>query len=175
MPGPDQWAVARQLVGAATFAAGAVIDKARLTRLASDDRAGRAKEHHSMANKDKGNLRKRLIPGYQSPSADADPEVSKLAEELAGTVGKTVEKATELGLSVVQDVGLTVMEVFSTPKPTPGRGVMGTAASLFTSTREKAPAFSGQVASKVTGLIVNGGFGVLRAIHETVRNTRRPR
>lgn len=127
-----------------------------------------------MATKDKGNLRKRLIAGYQSPPADPDSEVSRLAKELAGTVGKTVEIATDLGLSVVQDVGLKVMEVFSSSKPIPGTGVMGTAASLFTRTRAKAPAFSGQVASKVTGLMVNGGFGVLRAIHETVRNTRRP-
>ena len=128
-----------------------------------------------MAGKGRGNLRKRLIPGYQSsPPADSDAEVARLAGELAGSVGKTIEKAAELGLSVVEDVGLKVMEVFAKTKPSPGPGVMGTAATLFTRTRAKAPAFSGRVASRVTEVMVNGGFGVLRAIHDTVRTTRRP-
>ena len=127
-------------------------------------------------NKDKGNLRKRLVQDYQPPPDDSDPEVSKLASELADTVGKTVAKATELGLNVVEDVGLTVMEVFSTSKrkPNPGTGVLGAAATLFTRTRAKAPEVSAEVASKVTGLMVNGGFGVLRAIHQTIQKTRRP-
>ena len=125
--------------------------------------------------RDQGDLRKRLVENYRQPAAEPDPEITKLASELAGSVGKTVAKVTELGLDVVEDVGLRVMEVFSTSKkPTPGSRTLGAAATLFTRTRAKAPEVSGEVASKVTGLMVNGGFGVLRAIQETIRKTRRP-
>jgi hypothetical protein len=128
----------------------------------------------AMGKKDKGDLRKRLIPGYQPPASDSDPEVSRLADDLAGSVGKTVEKVTELGLSVIADAGLRAMELLSGSKPPQGSRVMGTAASVFARTRAKAPGFSGQMANKVTGAVVKGGFSVLRAIHETVRPTGRP-
>jgi hypothetical protein len=141
------------------------------------------KELDAMADKkkpkDKGNLRERLIDDYKERREgkerreEPDPEVTKLASELAGSVGKTVAKATDLGLSVVEDVGLKVMEVLSTSKTKPSSGVLGAAATLFTRTRAKVPEVSGQVASKVTDLMVNGGFGVLRVIQQTVRNTRR--
>ena len=130
--------------------------------------------------RDKGNLRERLIHDYKERRdskehrEEADPEVTKLASELAGSVGKTVAKATDLGLSVVEDVGLKVMEVLSTSRRKPSSGAMGAAATLFTRTRAKAPKVSGEVASKVTDLMVNGGFGVLRVIQRTVRSTRRP-
>jgi hypothetical protein len=141
------------------------------------------KELEAMADKkkpkDKGNLRERLIDDYKERREDKerreepDPEVTRLASELAGNIGKTVAKATDLGLSVVEDVGLRVMEVLSTSKTKPSSGVLGAAATLFTRTRAKAPEVSGQVASKVTDLMVNTGFGVLRVIQQTVRNTRR--
>lgn len=126
-----------------------------------------------MADKDKGNLRKRLVRHSQHAPDDTD-EDAKLASELAGTVGKVVEKATDLGLSVVENLSLKVMEIFSPSKPAAGAGVMGAAASLFNSTRAKAPEVSGRVASKLTGLVVSGGFGMLRAMHQTARKTRRP-
>lgn len=126
-------------------------------------------------DKDKGDLRKRLVRDYQQPAADStDAECARLTSELAGTVGKTVEKATDLGLRVVEDVGLKVMEALSPSKPAPGAGVMAAAASLFSRTRAKAPEVSGKVANKLTGLMVGGGFEILRTIHQAVRNTRRP-
>ena len=128
-----------------------------------------------MADRDKGDLRKRLVRDrQQAPDDNTDAEYAKLASELAGTVGKTVEKAADLGLSVVEDVGLKIMEVLSPPKPARGAGVMGAAASLFNRTRSKVPAVSGQVANKLTGLMVGGGFEILRTIHQAVRKTRRP-
>jgi hypothetical protein len=126
-----------------------------------------------MADKDKGDLRKRLIrDSRQAP--DEPDEDFKLASELAGTVGKTVEKATDLGLRVVEDVGLKVMEILAPSKPAADAGVTGAAASFFNRTRVKAPEVSGRVASKLTELLVTGGLGMLRAMHQTARKTRRP-
>lgn len=128
-----------------------------------------------MADKDKGNLRKRLVRDHeQKLGADSEAEYAKLASELAGTVGETVEKATQLGLGVVEDVVLKMMEVFSPSKPVPGRNVMGVAASVLASTRAKAPEVTGKAANRLTKVIVGTGFEVLRTIHHAVRNTRRP-
>ena len=128
-----------------------------------------------MADKDQGNLRKRLIPGHR-PSLDdkPDPEHAKLASELAETVGKTIEKAAELGLGLVEDVGLKIMEGLSPSKPAAGARVMGTAASLLSRTRATVPAVSGRVANKLTGAVVGGGFEILRTLQQAVRNPRRP-
>jgi len=94
-----------------------------------------------MADKNKGNLRKRLVRPSRQVRDEKD-EDAKLASELAGIVGKAVEKATDLGLSVVENVGLKVMESLSPRKPAARVGLMGAAASLFNSTRAKGPEVS---------------------------------
>jgi len=128
-----------------------------------------------MADRDKGDLRKRLVRDTQQPADDKTAaECAKLASELAETVGKTIEKATDLGLSVVEDVSLKVMEVLSPSKPALDSGLMGTAASVLRRTRAKVPAVTGQVANKLTGMMVSGGFEILRTVHQAVQNTRRP-
>jgi hypothetical protein len=128
-----------------------------------------------MAEKDKGNLRKRLVRGQeQAAGAKADDEYGKLASELAGSVGKTVEKATELGLNVAEDVFLKLAEVFSPSKATQRARVMGAAASVLTSARTTAPEMTGKVANRLTVMMVGGGFKVLGTLQQAVRSTRRP-
>jgi hypothetical protein len=96
-----------------------------------------------------------------------------MAAELAGTVGKVVEKATDLGLSVVEEVGLRILEALAPSKPAEGTGMVGTAASMLNKTRAEAPKFTGKVANKLTGLVVGGGFEMLRTIQEAARPRRR--
>ena len=128
-----------------------------------------------MPDKDRGNLRARLVSGAPGRSDDkTEAEYTKLAAELAGSVGKTIEKATDLGLTVVEDIGLTLLEAMSPSKPSSRSGAMGAAASLLSRTRATAPAVTGQVANKLTGLLVNGGFEILHTIHRAVRTTGRP-
>ena len=126
-----------------------------------------------MADKNKGNLRKRLVRPSRQVRDEKD-EDAKLASELAGIVGKAVEKATDLGLSVVENVGLKVMESLSPRKPAARVGLMGAAASLFNSTRAKGPEVSRRVASELTEKGVRGGFWLLRAMLQAARKTRRP-
>ena len=127
-----------------------------------------------MPDRDKRDLRTRLISGTQGSRDDkTEAEYAKLASELAGAVGRTIEKATDLGLKVVEDVGLKIMEGLSPSKPASGPGVMGAAASVLSRTRATVPAVTGQVANKLTGVMVSGGFDILRAIHQTVQSTRR--
>jgi hypothetical protein len=128
-----------------------------------------------MAGKDKGDLRKRLVRGTeQARGTETEGEYGKLASELAGTVGKTVEKATELGLSVAEDALLRIAEVFSPSKATQGARVMGAAASVLTSARTTAPEMTGKIANQMTVMIVSGGFKVLGTLHQAVRNRRGP-
>lgn len=124
-------------------------------------------------DKDKGDLRKRLVHDYRAPE-EADSDYGKLASELAGTMGKTVEKATDLGLSLIEDVSLKLMEALSPSKPTgQGTKVLGATAAVFSRSRSTLPALSGKVANKVTGLMVGAGFDLLRTLQQAVRNPRK--
>ena len=124
-------------------------------------------------DKEKGDLRKRLVHDSQT-AEEAESDYAKLASELAGTMGKTVEKATDLGLSLIEDVSLKLLETLSPSKPTAqGTKVLGVTAAVFSRSRSTLPAFSGKVANKLTGVMVGGGFELLRTLQQAVRNPRK--
>jgi hypothetical protein len=123
-------------------------------------------------DKDKGDLRKRLVQAHQPEEADSD--YSKLTSELAGTMGKTVERAADLGLSLIEDVSLRLIGALAPAKPAQSTKAFGVAASLFNRSRASVPAVTGKMANKLTGLMVGGGFELLRTLHQAVRNPRKP-
>ena len=123
---------------------------------------------------DKGNLRKRFTSHGEAPANDANAEDAKLAAELAENVGKTVKIATELGLSIVENLGLKMMELVSPSKPAAGPARFSSVTSFLADARKDGPEMSGKVASKVTDLVASSGLAALRAANRTARHTRRP-